>query len=114
MSVDLTALMARLENIDERIRLKTFELECAEMLSDDHLTASDAGWIFSIFEGTAGTLLAVLNGQESNEWGGEVTRIRDELAALSVDRRLLERELDAALDTKRGQPTRRPLGGRGR
>ena len=83
-------LHAELKHLLRRIELKAFEHECASLLSSRSLAASDYGWLLSIVASSAGTAMAVLNGQVANDWSDAASTIHDELTALIMDRKILE------------------------
>ena len=76
--------------LERAIELKEFEIRCAEALASSTLDASDRSWLLSIFAGTFGTVMAVMNGRESAQWADVAAGMRRELVELQVERRLLD------------------------
>jgi hypothetical protein len=88
--VDVDAASEARAQLDREIELKALQVECAEALAGQWTEGSDRGWLLSILEGTAGTVLAVTRGREAGKWADEAAQLRRELARLQLERRLLE------------------------
>ncbi len=82
----------RLQQLNRRIELKTFELECASYLAEERTKASDSAWLLSIFSGPVGTLLAVIHGRHAGRWDSRSHLIEQELTLLLIDRKELRLE----------------------
>ena len=76
--------------LDRAIELKEFEIRCVEAMAGSWGDASDRAWLLSIFAGTLGTVMAVMSGRESAQWGEIAAQMRRELVELQVERKVLE------------------------
>ena len=86
----LSVLIRMRKKLDRLIEIKSFGAELAKMMSSEYLDRSNTGWLTSMFNLKAGTLLAVWNSSDSSEYLRDAMTIERELIELFAEREQLE------------------------
>ena len=86
----LRVLIRMRKKLDRLIEIKSFGAEVAKMMSRDHLDRSNTGWLTSMFNLKAGTLLAVWNSSDSSDYLSDALGMEHELVELIAEREQVE------------------------
>ncbi|MBN2527038.1 MAG: hypothetical protein JXR76_11645 [Deltaproteobacteria bacterium] len=82
-------------DLSAQIRFKEALLECVLSLQGKFKNRSDLGWLLSIAAGSAGTLMAVLNGKKAQNFNQIIRELEQHIMLLKVEEKFMKSRFES-------------------